>query len=58
MVTSAIQEPRLEAVAPRETDLQELGSQLDEALYRLNELGLGDIVIEASKALRELHADL
>jgi hypothetical protein len=38
-------------VAPQETDLQELGSQLGEALYRLNELGLGDIVTEASRAL-------
>ena len=41
----------LEAVAPREADLQELGGQLGEALYRLNELGLGDIVTEATRAL-------
>lgn len=38
-------------VAPQEVDLQDVGSQLGEALYRLNELGLGDIVTEASKAL-------
>ncbi len=41
----------VEAVAPQEIDLQEAGSQLGEALYRLDELGLGDIVTEASKAL-------
>lgn len=40
-----------EEVAPRETDLLELGSQLGEALYRLNELGLGDVVTEATRAL-------
>jgi hypothetical protein len=41
----------VQAVAPQETDLLEVGGQLGEALYRLNELGLGDIVTEASKAL-------
>ncbi len=41
----------LEEVAPRAADLQELGGQLGEALYRLNELGLGDIVTEATRAL-------
>lgn len=41
----------LEEVAPQEVDLLEVGGQLGEALYRLNELGLGDIVTEASKAL-------
>lgn len=41
----------VEAVAPQETDLLEVGGQLGEALYRLNELGLGDIVTEASNAL-------
>jgi|HubBroStandDraft_1064217.scaffolds.fasta_scaffold129400_1 hypothetical protein len=38
-------------VAPQEADLLEVGGQLGEALYRLNELGLGDIVTEASRAL-------
>jgi hypothetical protein len=41
----------VEAVAPQETDLLEIGGQLGKALYRLNGLGLGDIVTEASKAL-------
>jgi hypothetical protein len=38
-------------VAPQEADLLEVGGQLGEALYRLNELGLGDIVTEATRAL-------
>jgi hypothetical protein len=38
-------------VEPAPTDLQEVGSDLGEALRRLNELGLGDIVTEVSKAL-------
>ncbi len=41
----------VESVAPREADLLEVGGQLGEALYRLSELGLGDIVTEAAKAL-------
>ena len=41
----------LEKVPPRAADLKELGGQLGEALYRLNELGLGDIVTEATRAL-------
>lgn len=41
----------LEKVPPRAADLQELGGQLGEALYRLDELGLGDIVTEANRAL-------
>jgi hypothetical protein len=41
----------VEAVAPQEADLLEVGGQLGEALYRLNELGLGDIVTEATRAL-------
>ncbi len=51
-VRRATDRPRVAPeVTPRETDLQELGSQLGKALYRLNELGLGDIVTEASRAL-------
>jgi hypothetical protein len=46
----------LREVAPREADLLEVGGQLGEALYRLNELGLGDIVTEASKALATVSA--
>jgi hypothetical protein len=38
-------------VEPVPADLQEIGSDVGEALYRLDELGLGDIVTEASKAL-------
>lgn len=38
-------------VAPREADLQEVGSELGEALYRLNELDLGDIATEGAKAI-------
>lgn len=41
----------VEPVAPQEADLLEVGGQLGEALYRLNELGLGDIVTEATRAL-------
>jgi hypothetical protein len=44
------------AVAPQETDLLEIGGQLGEALYRLNELGLGDIVTEATRALATVSA--
>ena len=46
----------VEAVAPQETDLLEIGGQLGEALYRLNELGLGDIVTEATRALASVSA--
>lgn len=46
----------VEAVAPQETDLLEVGGQLGEALYRLNELGLGDIVTEATRALTTVSA--
>ena len=38
-------------VSPRESDLREVGGDVGEALYHLGELGLGDIVTEASKAL-------
>jgi hypothetical protein len=38
-------------VQPAPADLQEIGNDAGEALYRLDELGLGDIVTEASKAL-------
>ena len=38
-------------VEPAPADLQEIGNDVGEALYRLDELGLGDIVAEASKAL-------
>jgi|SRR5271169_786829 len=38
-------------VEPAPADLQEIGGDVGEALYRLDELGLGDIVTEASKAL-------
>ncbi len=38
-------------VEPAPADLQEIGNDVGEALYRLDELGLGDIVTEASKAL-------
>ncbi len=38
-------------VAPDEADLQEVGSDLGEALRRLNALGLADVLDETTKAL-------
>ncbi len=38
-------------IEPRLTDLQQIGGDVGDALQRLDELGLGDIVTEASRAL-------
>jgi hypothetical protein len=38
-------------IAPEETDLQDVGADLGEALRLLDELALGDVIVDASKAL-------